>query len=209
MGLNPVVLIAVLIPSVILHEVMHGVAALRFGDDTAKRAGRLTLNPVAHVDLFGTILLPTLLAIAGGGVFGYAKPVPVRPSRMRRPRDHGLLTSLAGPATNILLAVAAALALRAVLGPENAVGPAPSELLVEVLVAFGLVNVVLAAFNLLPVPPLDGSALVERVLPERWLPRWHQLRRYSMILVFALVFLVPGALSRVFRVAFDLWTLML
>ena len=208
MGLNPVVLIAVLIPSVILHEVMHGVVALRFGDDTAKRAGRLTLNPIAHVDVFGTILLPAMLAIAGGGVFGYAKPVPVRPSRMRRPRDHGLLTSLAGPATNIVLAVVAALLLRAVLGPENSVAT-PSRLLVEVLVAFGLVNVVLAAFNLLPVPPLDGSALVERVLPERWLPRWHQLRRYSMILVFALVFLIPGALSRVFRVAFDLWTKLL
>lgn len=208
MGLNPVVLIAVLIPSVILHEVMHGVVALRFGDDTAKRAGRLTLNPVAHVDVFGTILLPAMLAIAGGGVFGYAKPVPVRPSRMRRPRDHGLLTSLAGPATNVVLAVVAALLLRVVLGPENSVAT-PSRLLVEVLVAFGLVNVVLAAFNLLPVPPLDGSALVERVLPERWLPQWHQLRRYSMILVFALVFLIPGALSRVFRVAFDLWTKLL
>lgn len=208
MGLNPVVLIAVLIPSVILHEVMHGVAALRFGDDTAKRAGRLTLNPVAHVDLFGTIILPAVLAIAGGGVFGYAKPVPVRPSQMRRPRDHGLLTSLAGPATNIVLAVAAALALRAVLGPQTVVR-APSQLLVEVLVAFGLVNVVLAAFNLIPVPPLDGSALVERVLPDAWLPRWHQLRRYSMFLVLALVFLVPGALSRVFRVAFDLWTTLL
>lgn len=208
MGLNPVVLIAVLIPSVILHEVMHGVVALRFGDDTAKQAGRLTLNPVAHVDPFGTIILPALLAIAGGGVFGYAKPVPVRPSRMRRPRDHGLLTSLAGPATNIVLAVLAALALRAVLGPDASVSR-PSQLLVEVLVALGLVNVVLAAFNLIPVPPLDGSALVERVLPEAWLPKWHQLRRYSMILVFALVFLIPGALSRVFRVAFDLWTTLL
>lgn len=208
MGLNPVVLIAVLIPSVILHEVMHGVAALRFGDDTAKRAGRLTLNPVAHVDLFGTILLPTFLAIAGGGVFGYAKPVPVRPSQMRRPRDHGLLTSLAGPATNIVLAVAAALALRMVLGPDTTVRE-PSQLLVEVLVAFGLVNVVLAAFNLIPLPPLDGSAIVERVLPDAWLPAWHQLRRYSMLLVLALVFLVPGALSRVFRVAFDLWTVLL
>lgn len=208
MGLNPVILIAVLIPSVILHEVMHGVAALRFGDDTAKRAGRLTLNPVAHVDLFGTILLPALLAVAGGGVIGYAKPVPVRPSRMRRPRDHGLLTSLAGPATNVVLAIAAALVLRSVLGPEN-MPAAPSELLVEILVATGLVNVVLAAFNLLPVPPLDGSALVERVLPESWLPGWHQLRRYSMILVFALVFLIPGALTRVFRVAFDLWAMLL
>lgn len=208
MGLNPVVLIAVLIPSVILHEVMHGFVALRFGDDTAKRAGRLTLNPVAHIDPFGTIILPALLAIAGGGVFGYAKPVPVRPSQMRRPRDHGLVTSLAGPATNVVLAVLAALALRAVLGSDPAVSQ-PSQLVVEVLVATGLVNVVLAAFNLIPVPPLDGSAMVERVLPESWLPRWHQLRGYSMILVFALVFLIPGLLTRVFQVAFDLWTTLL
>lgn len=207
MGLDPIVLILVLIPSVILHEVMHGVTALWFGDDTAKQAGRLTLNPVPHVDVFGTLILPALLAVAGGGVFGYAKPVPVRPSRMRRPRDHGLVTSLAGPATNVVLAVAAALVLRASGGADGTI--ALSDRFVEVLVALGLVNVVLAAFNLIPMPPLDGSAVVERFLPTSWLPGWHKLRSYSMILVLALVFLIPGALSRVFMAAFQLWARLL
>ncbi len=198
-----VLFVLVLVPSVILHEVSHGAVAHLFGDDTAKRAGRLTLNPVPHVDPIGTIALPALLAIAGGGaVFGYAKPVPVRPSQMRRPRDHGLLTSLAGPATNVLLAVLAALALRAT-------GAAEGSTLRDVLVAVGVVNVVLAAFNLLPLPPLDGSAVVERLLPVRALPGWHRLRRWSMPLVFAVVLLVPGALTRLFRSALSVWSLLL
>jgi len=200
--LNPALLVAVLIPSVILHEVAHGVVAFWFGDDTAKQAGRLTLNPVAHIDVFGTIILPALLAIAGGGVFGYAKPVPVRPGRMRDPRNHGLITSLAGPATNILVAVLAALLLRVLAVP---LGSTTGRILLTV----GLINVVLAAFNLIPLPPLDGSAVIDRFVPDRWLPRWHQLRRYSMFLVLGLVLLVPGALSGVFRAAFDLWALLL
>lgn len=209
MSTQAMILFAVLIPSVILHEVSHGWVALRFGDPTAKEAGRLTLNPIPHIDVFGTILLPAMLAFAGGAIFGYAKPVPVRPGRMRRPRDHGLVTSLAGPATNIVLAVAAALILRA-LGPETVARlTGQGELWVQVLVATGIVNVVLAAFNLIPVPPLDGSAVVERFLPERWLPAWNRMQRYSMVLVFALVFLIPGVLRTVFDVAFSLWRLLL
>lgn len=199
---DTILLVLVLIPSVILHEVAHGVVALRFGDETAQRAGRLTLNPVRHIDPFGTIILPTLLALSGAGTFGYAKPVPVNPSRMRRPRDHGLVTSLAGPATNIVLAVAAALALRAV-------GPGSGGLVRDALVSFGVVNVVLAAFNLIPLPPLDGSAVVERFLPRRALPGWHKLRAYSMPVVLLVVLVFPGGLSRVFRVAIDLWSRLL
>src|SRR5713101_9213742 len=89
---------AVVVPSIILHEVAHGAAALVFGDDTARRAGRLTLNPIRHVDPLGTVVLPAVLALAGLGAFGYAKPVPVNPSRMRHPRNHAVLVSLAGPA---------------------------------------------------------------------------------------------------------------
>lgn len=195
---NPVVLILVLIPSVILHEVAHGVVALWFGDDTAKQAGRLTLNPVAHVDLFGTIILPAMLAIAGGTVFGYAKPVPTRPGRMRDPRNHGMWTSLAGPATNILIAVLAAMAIR--MSPLTLDGT-----LGEVLLLVGVINVILAAFNLIPLPPLDGSAVVQRFLPERLLPGWFKLRRYSMWLVLGVVLLVPGALAVVFEAAVTLW----
>lgn len=190
--------LVVLVPSVILHEVAHGVTALGFGDDTAKRAGRLTLNPLPHIDPFGTIILPALLAFTAGGAFGYAKPVPVNPSRMRRPRDHGLLVSLAGPATNIVLAIIAAIGLRALL-------PIASDLVLDLVFRFGIVNVVLAAFNLLPIPPLDGSAIVERLLPRRLLPQWRRLRQYAMPVLLLLVLLLPGALSRVFEVAQRLW----
>lgn len=192
--------IVILIPSVILHEVAHGVSALAFGDDTAKRAGRLTLNPVPHIDVFGTLILPALLALSGGGVFGWAKPVPVNPSRMRRPRDHGLLVSLAGPATNVALALLAAFALRSARLSPN---------LQEILVDFGVVNVILAAFNLLPVPPLDGSALVERILPSQWLPGWLKLRQYSMGIVVVLVLLLPGVLGPIFRFALSIWSVLL
>lgn len=190
--------LVVLVPSVILHEVAHGVAALRFGDDTAKQAGRLTLNPVAHVDPFGTVILPAILAFTTGAAFGYAKPVPVRPGRMRKPRDHGLLTSLAGPATNVVLALLTAAALRALL-------PGGDPTLVDLLARFGVINVILAAFNLLPIPPLDGSAIVERLLPRRLLPRWRQLRQYSMALLLLVVLLLPQVLSGVFGFAFRLW----
>src|SRR5437762_6215828 len=105
-----------LVAAVILHEISHGAVALAFGDDTAKRAGRLTLNPLAHVDPFGTVILPALLIFAGVPAFGYAKPVPVDLRKLRNPRQQGLLVSLAGPATNIALAVAGALALRATFG---------------------------------------------------------------------------------------------
>jgi len=192
--------LAVLVPSVILHEVAHGVAALRFGDDTAKRAGRLTLNPIAHIDPFGTVLLPALLAFTTGTAFGYAKPVPVNPSRMRRPRDHGLLTSLAGPAANIVLAVIAALVLRQFIASGEAESTAA-----EVVFRFGAINVILAAFNLIPIPPLDGSAVVERVLPRRFLPRWNQVRQYSMAILLLIVLLLPGTLTRVFGPALQLW----
>jgi Zn-dependent protease len=190
--------LVVLVPSVILHEVAHGVTALGFGDDTAKRAGRLTLNPLPHIDPFGTIILPALLAFTTGGAFGYAKPVPVNQSRMRRPRDHGLLVSLAGPATNVVLAIIAAVALRALL-------PTAGDLVLDLVFRFGIINVVLAAFNLLPIPPLDGSAIVERLLPRRLLPQWRRLRQYAMPVLLLLVLLLPGVLSRVFDVARGLW----
>ncbi|MDX1657459.1 MAG: site-2 protease family protein [Nitriliruptorales bacterium] len=208
-SLDQVLFFVVLIPSVILHEVTHGWVALRFGDPTAREAGRLTLNPIPHVDLFGTILLPAFLAFTTGTVFGYAKPVPVQPGRMRRPRDHGLITSLAGPGMNIALALAAGLVIR-FLGPDRILrASVEGAVWVRVLVAVGVVNVVLAAFNLIPLPPLDGSAVVERFLPRRWLGPWHKLRRYSMLIVLGAVLLLPGALSAVFRAALRVWALIL
>ena len=207
---------AVLLPSIVLHEVSHGAVALVFGDRTAQRAGRLTLNPVRHIDPFWTVILPAMMVFTTGRAFGMAKPVPVNPGRMRSPRNHGMLTSLAGPATNIVIAAVAVLVLRVAYGgvpfpfvqhdllddpPFGNLAPTGAE----VLYLVGLANVILAAFNLLPIPPLDGSAVPERLLPERWLVPYLRLRQFSFF-IFIGLFLVGGDLLRsVFEPAIDLY----
>jgi Zn-dependent protease len=189
--------LAVLIPAIILHEVSHGVVALAFGDDTAKRAGRLTLNPIAHVDPVGSVALPLLLAVVGAPIFGWAKPVPVNARNLRNPRQQSLLVSLAGPATNIVLAIATALVLRRATH---------SSLPIDLAIQFGIINVVLATFNLIPIPPLDGSAVIERFLPTKWWPGWLRLRQYSLAILFLLLFLLPGNyLGHLFNFSLNLW----
>lgn len=195
-------MLAAIVPAIILHEVSHGVVALWFGDDTAKRAGRLTLNPMKHVDPFGTLILPAMMSLSGLGAFGYAKPVPVNVRRLRNPRQHSLYVSLAGPLTNVVLAVFALMAFR-LTRPEflRFIGDLP--VIPQWCFWFGLVNVVLAVFNLLPVPPLDGSAMIERVLPHNWWPTWLRYRQWGFgILVLLMIF---GALDFVFDPAIDLW----
>lgn len=180
------VVFAIAAPSIILHEVSHGWAALRLGDDTAKRAGRLTLNPIAHVDPVGTLLLPAVLALSGFGVIGYAKPVPVNTRRLRRPRDHAVLVALAGPATNIAIALVAALLVRLTGGLDTLAEGDPWTFN-AVLGVIGVINLLLAFFNLLPIPPLDGSAVLERAIPTRYLRAWYRIRIYSVFVVIALV----------------------
>ena len=203
--------VGVLVPSVILHEVAHGLVALWYGDDTAKEAGRLTLNPVRHIDPFGTVILPLVLALGGLGAFGYAKPVPVRPSRLRNPRQHSLYVSLAGPAVNIALVLVAVVVYRSFFEVHRFGGGVSLEPSLGARIVFflGFVNVILAAFNLLPIPPLDGSAMVERVLPERWWPTWLKLRQWSMGVLLVIVLALPGALAGVFRPAIDLYAKLL
>ncbi len=203
--------VGVLVPSVILHEVSHGVVALLYGDDTAKQAGRLTLNPVRHIDPFGTVILPVLLSLGGLGAFGYAKPVPVQPNRLRDPRQHSLYVSLVGPAVNIVLALVAVVVYRSAFEPVR-LGDTlfldPSWL-ARVVFTFGFVNVILAVFNLLPIPPLDGSAMIERMLPQRWWPAWLRVRQWSFGILLLLVLALPGALTTVFRPALDLYARLL
>ncbi len=189
---------AVLIPSVILHEVSHGWVALMFGDDTAKRAGRLTLNPIPHIDPFGTIILPAILILTSHGAFAYAKPVPVNPRQLRHPRNQSLLVSLAGPAVNIVLSVAAALVLKQV-------GVATDDVTREVIFTVGWANAILAAFNLLPIPPLDGSAVIERLLPRSMWPGYLRFRQYSFGILLILVFFWRDALSTFFEWVLHLW----
>jgi Zn-dependent protease len=203
--------LVVIIPSIILHEIAHGVVALWCGDDTAKRAGRLTLNPIRHIDPVGTLILPVLLALSGLGVFGYAKPVPINPSRMRHPRNDHVLVSLAGPATNLILAGLSILALRAfepatTLRNLYYLGLPSVGIVVQLLFLLGFLNVILALFNALPIPPLDGSVLVERLLPRSALPTWWQVRRYAMVVLLVLVLADPHHfLSHIFGPAQQAW----
>ena len=174
---------AILFASIILHEISHGYSALALGDDTAKRAGRLTLNPIPHIDLLGTIILPAFLVITHAGfLFGWAKPVPVNVGRLRHPRNDAVLTSLAGPATNIVLAAIGLVLLRQI-HPETFYS-------FNLLFYFGYINVLLACFNLIPVPPLDGSSVVERFLPRRWWGPYLAIRPYTLLLVLGLVFVL-------------------
>jgi Zn-dependent protease len=191
---SSVIYFGCLIVAVILHEISHGVAALWFGDDTAKQAGRLTLNPVPHIDPFGSIILPAFGAITGIPVIAWAKPVPVNPARMRHPRRDMLWVGLVGPFTNFVLMAIGAVAARAILNsitilPGDTLSDLP--LTFQVAYYFALTNLFLGIFNLLPIPPLDGSSLLERILPEHWLPHWYRFQPYGMLLLFALVFFTP------------------
>jgi Zn-dependent protease len=197
-------LLAAIVPSIICHEVMHGVVALWFGDDTAKRAGRLTLNPLPHIDPFGTVLLPFLLSLSGLGAFGYAKPVPVNVRRLRNPRQHSLYVSLAGPLTNAVIATFALVAFR-LTRPDFVRFVDDLPTIPRYFFWLGLVNVLLAVFNLLPIPPLDGSAMIERLLPHSWWPTWLRFRQYGFGILLLLFFVIPGALDRIFDPAIDLW----
>jgi Zn-dependent protease len=172
-----------IVPSIVLHEVSHGWVANFFGDPTAKENHRLTLNPLRHIDPFGTVLLPALLLISGLPAFGYAKPVPVNVSRLRKPRSQGFMVSFAGPLMNIFLsAIGFAIC-------EYALHVSQSQFTLNVGVYFGLANLVLAAFNLLPIPPLDGSALIEVFVPRRHLHSYYEMRARALPVLMVLLIL--------------------
>ena len=201
-----IILFCVLVPSVILHEVAHGVVALWFGDDTAKRAGRITLNPLRHVTLFGTIIVPLITVIAGIGWFGWAKPVPVNVSKLRSPRNQGVLVSLAGPFTNVLLAAIFGAAFYLLFAAGNS-GPVVTSLGARILFYAGFINLWVACFNMVPVPPLDGSAILERLLPSSWWPGYLRIRPYGMLIIIgALVLMSFAHASPLQRVVTDLLT---
>jgi Zn-dependent protease len=177
------ILYGCLLVAVILHEISHGVVALFYGDDTAKRAGRLTLNPIPHIDPLGSVLLPAMAILASSvsgyrvPILGWAKPVPVSPSRLRNPRRQMLFVGLIGPFTNFALMAASAFVARSFPNSDGIDAH-------DVFAAFAAVNLFLGVFNLLPIPPLDGSSLIERVLPSTALPTWYRIRPYGFLVLF-------------------------
>jgi Zn-dependent protease len=176
-----------IIPAIILHEVSHGYVAYLLGDQTAKRAGRLTLNPLAHVDIYGTIILPALMFLVAGFAIGYAKPVPVNPNAMHKtnPQTGMLLTGIAGPLTNIALAVVFAGVFR-FLTLFDLPG-----IVYYIVGFFTLINLMLAFFNLIPIPPLDGSRVVQWFLKGDALRTYHSLEQWGIVIVLVIVFIVP------------------
>jgi Zn-dependent protease len=202
-----------LVVAIVLHEVSHGWVAGAFGDPTAREQGRLSLNPIRHVDPVGTVVLPLVLAVSGAPVFGWAKPVPVVAQRMRNPRVHMMLVALAGPGMNLLLALLAGIVL-ALVRPEGPPAGAGALFLLLNLINFIVINLFLAVFNLLPIPPFDGGHVVEGLLPRRLARHYAKLGRFGFLLLIFLLLILPmlvpeaNIIERVIRPPVD-WLLRL
>ncbi len=191
----PLVLVMVFF-SVVCHEIAHGYTAYRLGDPTASRMGRLSFNPIVHVDLFGTIILPAILVLTNSPfLFAWAKPVPVNPAYFRDPKKGMMLVAIAGPATNLLIAITLAVLLFLTGGFLPA-------FLTRTLAYVSVINVMLMVFNLVPIPPLDGSRIVARFLKGKTLWHYMKLERYGMFIVFALLF--TGVISSILYPAMNL-----
>ena len=202
----------VLLFSVIAHEYAHGYAALRQGDTTAKEMGRLTWNPLKHIDPFLTIVMPLLMGLASGWrvMLGGAKPVPVNPANYRNLRRGDIIVSLAGVATNGVIAVAATI-LIALLGLIGRAAPITHETvaILQVMMIYGiLINLGLIAFNLIPIPPLDGSHVVKYLLPPALAIRYVQLARFGFLILIALITFGKGALEMWMRPAYFTFSLL-
>ncbi|OPL18145.1 MAG: hypothetical protein AVO35_06475 [Candidatus Aegiribacteria sp. MLS_C] len=183
MGVETPFIILLVFFSVVCHEIAHGYVALRLGDPTALRMGRLTFNPVPHIDPVGTIMLPAFFLITNSPIMiAWAKPVPVNPAFFRNPRQGMMWVAAAGPATNLVLALL-------MTGLLHVAGDALPAFLMHSLAMAALMNIVLMVFNLLPIPPLDGSRIVARFLSRQALASYQRLERFGLLIVFGLLWL--------------------
>jgi len=193
-----------IIIAVTLHEAAHGYVALHFGDQTAKNAGRVTLNPIKHIDLFGTILLPLLLILSQTGfIFGYAKPVPVNFASLRNPRWDMVWVAAAGPAMNVALAVLSTILLYS----AGALDGEPAALVSNLLLLSVELNILLAVFNMLPLPPLDGSKVIAAFLPNSLMRPYLNFGRYGMTVLLLILIVLPILAART-GIGFDIFGLL-
>lgn len=179
-----------LVIAIVFHEVAHGWVARFLGDPTAAEQKRLSFNPIRHVDPIGTVVLPLSLAVAGAPVFGWAKPVPVVSRRLRNPRVGMMLVALAGPGMNILLATVGAIGLGLVFGLSDGI-TGGARFAADMLFSFVVVNVFLALFNMLPLPPFDGGHVVEGLLPRPLAREYAKIGRYGFLLLIGLLVVLP------------------
>ncbi|GMU73879.1 MAG: site-2 protease family protein [Candidatus Campbellbacteria bacterium] len=191
--------IAVVIFSIVLHEVAHGYAANYLGDPTARLSGRLTLNPLSHLDLFGSVLVPVVTWLSGGFIFGWAKPVPYNPYNLKAARFSEAFVAAAGPATNLLLALVFGLAIRLF-------GDILPDGVLFVAFIVTVANIALFIFNLIPVPPLDGSKILASVLPLHVAQKMLSLEKYGFLLVFLVILVAWRVISPVISATFSLIT---
>ena len=183
--------------SIIIHEVSHGWVAFRLGDDTAKRLGRLTLNPVSHIDLMGTVILPLIMIVMGGPVFGWAKPVPFNPYNFNRNvnvRNGIMWVALAGPVSNLILAFISSFILVAVHKYFTSLPSVIYLSIIQLFQALVFINLLLASFNLIPIPPLDGSKILMRFLPPEYNSYFIALERYGFLIL--MILLATGVFSK-------------
>ena len=191
----PLVLVMVFF-SVVCHEIAHGFTAYKLGDPTASRAGRLSFNPIVHIDLFGTIILPAILILTKSPfLFAWAKPVPVNPAYFRDRKKGMMLVAMAGPATNLAIAIVLSVVL-------HLAGGFLPEFFARTFAWVSLINIMLMVFNLIPIPPLDGSRIVARFLSGKALWQYMKLERFGMFIVFGLLFL--GVISSILYPAMSL-----
>ncbi len=180
--------------AIVFHELSHGFVANKLGDPTAKMMGRLTLNPIAHIDPFGTVVMPLMLIVFTNGqfVFGYAKPVPINPMNFKNPKRDMAISAAAGPVTNILLAIASILILKFFFAPVSVLLPSSvsSTVMTPLIMIFQssvVVNVILACFNMIPIPPLDGGRVLTGLLPYRQAVSFSKIEPFGFIIVLILI----------------------
>ncbi|KKP56379.1 MAG: Peptidase M50 [Parcubacteria group bacterium GW2011_GWC1_34_10] len=194
-------IIIILIMSVVIHEVSHGYAALALGDPTAKYQGRLTLNPISHLDPIGSFFVPLIGYFAGGFIVGWAKPVPFNPYNLRNQRWGEALVAVAGPISNIALAILFGLTIRFLPEYINI-----SQSFLNLASSVVLINIILAIFNLIPIPPLDGSKILFAFLPYKWQTLRQSFERFGLILVFIFILFIWQIMSHIIGFIFTLLT---